>query len=87
MGGLITGMFPTGPAWQWITPGDRVRPKRRRKQGEVVSVEAFVGGVTSKVWVVWDNDPACSELWDIDCLEDVVLPGVRFTRHGRSPFW
>jgi hypothetical protein len=67
----------SGPIWQDIYPGHRVRPKRRRRLGEVVAVTEytdplFTDPVLPKiVMVVWDSEPNGWQLWPTDCL-DVV---------------
>lgn len=59
----------TGPLWQHIPPGTRVRAKRGRKFGTVVRVleSRPSDGVTTSVSVRWDSRKH-PEHWATDCL-------------------
>lgn len=67
-----------GPIWQDISPGQRVRPKRGRRLGEVISITEYTDPrftdpiVSTTVVVVWNNDPNGMETWATDCLEVVA---------------
>jgi len=58
-----------GPIWRDLRPGQRVRPKRGRRQGEVVAVQDTTDdGVSKHVMVVWSTDPNGVQQWATDCL-------------------
>jgi hypothetical protein len=74
---------PTGPRFQVIPVGSRVRPRQGRRRGTVIAVVQPTGasGVPSLVAVRWDSTPKVSRAEATDCLVvlDEPLPFERFT--------
>jgi hypothetical protein len=60
----------SGPVWQQINVGDRVKPKGRRKLGTVVAViqPVLSDGTPMHVAVRWDSTPKYMEAWATDTL-------------------
>jgi hypothetical protein len=73
----------TGPRWQDLPPGTRVRPKSGRKRGTVVAIVE----PGKLVAVRWDGSTRYSEVWATDCLVTVApLPETLFSGIASSAF-
>jgi hypothetical protein len=81
---------PTGPHWQDLHPGQRVRMKPPcRRRGTVVSVaERGPDGMSELVRIRWDSEPHSTYLWPTDYLAvvDEPLPVARYSTKALIAF-
>ena len=67
----------SGPQWQALNVGDRVKVIGARRRGTVMSIiqHAPMSGITTHVSVRWDTSGRQTYIWPTDCLVLLDEPG------------